>query len=147
MIEITPLMRELLDKALADGVPCLVGTASKAGHPQISPKGSVAAFDGKTLCYWERSFRSSLAQLEENPRVVVYYRNGARMKEMPDFRGATLRFHGVARVVKDGPEREKAWGLTNKPEQEKDPEKKGVAILIDLDLIEDLSGAVVMKRD
>ena len=43
MIKITPVMKDLLDKALADGTPCLIGTASKDGHPQISPKGSVAA--------------------------------------------------------------------------------------------------------
>ena len=59
MIKITPVMKELLDKALADGTPCLIGTASKDGHPQISPKGSVAVFDDNTLCYWERSHRSS----------------------------------------------------------------------------------------
>ena len=44
MIKITPVMKELLDKALADGTPCLIGTADKAGHPQISPKGSVAVY-------------------------------------------------------------------------------------------------------
>ena len=39
MIKMTPLMKELLDKALEDGTPCLIGTASKDGRPQISPKG------------------------------------------------------------------------------------------------------------
>lgn len=43
--------------------------------------------------------------------------------------------------------RERVWELTIRAEQEKDPERKGVAILIDVDLIEELSGAVVMKRD
>ena len=62
MIKITPVMKDLLDKALADGTPCLIGTASKDGHPQISPKGSVAVFDDDTLCYWERSHRSSQAR-------------------------------------------------------------------------------------
>ena len=75
MIKITPVMKDLLDKALADGTPCLIGTASKDGHPQISPKGSVAVFDDNTLCYWERSHRSSQARLGENPNVMVYYRN------------------------------------------------------------------------
>jgi hypothetical protein len=27
MIKITPVMKDLLDKALADGTPCLIGTA------------------------------------------------------------------------------------------------------------------------
>ncbi|CAN0016298.1 unnamed protein product [Phaeothamnion confervicola] len=146
MIEMTPLMRDLLAKALADGVPCLIGTATKAGHPQISPKGSVAVFDAKTLCYWERSFRSALAAVRDNPRVVVYYRNAARTAEIP-YRAAAIRFHGAARIVESGPERDRAWELTNREEQLKDPDEKGVAILIDVDRIEELSGAVIMQRD
>jgi predicted pyridoxine 5'-phosphate oxidase superfamily flavin-nucleotide-binding protein len=146
MIKITPLMRDLLAKALEDGTPCLVGTASRDGRPQISPKGSVAVYDDQTLCYWERSHRSSQARLGENPRVVVYYRNPARAKENP-YRSSAIRFHGTARIVTNGPERERAWELTNHEEQSKDPEKKGAAVLIDVDLIEELSGNVIMKRD
>jgi hypothetical protein len=146
MIVMTSLMGELLDKALADGTPCLLGTASKDGRPQISPKGSVAVFDEQHLCFWERSFRSVQTNLKENPKVVIYYRNAARAKEMP-FRGAALRFHGTAQIVSDERTRDRVWELTVPAEQEKDPEKKGYAVLIDVELIEELSGAVVMKRD
>ena len=121
MIKITPVMKDLLDKALADGTPCLIGTASKDGHPQISPKGSVAVYDDHTLCYWERSHRTSQQRIGENPHVTVYYRNPAR-KENP-YRASCIRFHGKARLVANGPERDKAWTLTNHEEQSKDPEK------------------------
>jgi predicted pyridoxine 5'-phosphate oxidase superfamily flavin-nucleotide-binding protein len=145
MIKMTPLMKDLLDAALADGTPCLVGTASKDGRPQISPKGSVTVFDDHTLCYWERSHRSSQARIGENANVMVYYRNPAR-KENP-YRAGCIRFHGRARLVASGPEREKAWSLTNHEEQSKDPEKKGAAVLIDLDLIEQIDSKVIMQRD
>jgi predicted pyridoxine 5'-phosphate oxidase superfamily flavin-nucleotide-binding protein len=145
MIKITPVMRELLDKALEDGTPCLIGTASRDGHPQISPKGSVAVFDDQTLCYWERSHRTSQTRIGENPRVVVYYRNPAR-KENP-YRASCIRFHGKARIVLSGPERDKAWELTNQEEQSEDPEKKGAAVLIALDLIEQIDSKVIMQRD
>jgi predicted pyridoxine 5'-phosphate oxidase superfamily flavin-nucleotide-binding protein len=145
MIKITPVMRDLLDNALEDGTPCLIGTASKDGHPQISPKGSVAVFDDRTLCYWERSHRTSQARIGENPRVVVYYRNPAR-KENP-YRASCIRFYGRARIVTGGLERDKAWELTNHEEQSKDPEKKGAAVLIDLDLIEQIDSKVIMRRD
>ena len=93
MIKITPVMKDLLDKALADGTPCLIGTASKDGHPQISPKGSVAVFDDSTLCYWERSHRSSQKRLGENPNVMVYYRNprGRRIPIAPAASASTAR--------------------------------------------------------
>ena len=145
MIKLTPLMADLLAAALADGVPCLVGTASKDGRPQISPKGSLAVFDERTLCYWERSHRSSQSRLAENPRVVVYYRNARRASEIP-YRSAAMRFHGTARIVESGAERDRAWALTNAEEQGKDPERKGVAVLIDVDLVEELSGAPIMSR-
>jgi len=145
MINIPPQIGELLDKALADGVPCLVGTATKDGDPQISPKGSVARYDGHTLSYWERSNRSAVAHIKENPRVVVYFRNAGRASEMPDYPGAALRFHGKARIA-DGPgEREKVWDLTIPAEQERDKEKKGVGVLIDVERVELLSGKAVME--
>ena len=146
MIKITNIIRELLSKALPDGAPCLVGTASKDGHPQISPKGSLAVFDDRTLCYWERSHRSSLAHIEANGRVVVYYRNAARAAENP-YRSSAIRFHGAARILRGGPERERAWELTNTEERDKDPKKNGFAVLIDVDLIEELTGNVIMKQD
>ena len=145
MIKMTSLMKELLDKALADGTPCLVGTASKEGRPQISPKGSVTVFSDDTLCYWERSHRSSQKRIAENPFVTVYYRNPAR-KENP-YRAGCIRFHGKARLVTGGTERDKAWGLTNHEEQSKDPERKGAAMLIELDLIEQIDSTVIMKKD
>ena len=146
MVKMTALMRDLLARATDDGVPCLVGTASNSGYPQISPKGSVAVFDERTLSFWERSFRSAAAAIRENPRVVVYYRNAARTAEIP-YRSAAMRFHGTARIVESGPERERAWALTIPFEQERDPERKGVAVLIDVERIEELSGAVIMARD
>ena len=145
MIKITPVMTELLDKALADGTPCLIGTASNEGRPQISPKGSVAVFSDDMLCYWERSHSSSPKRIAENPFVTVYYRNPAR-KENP-YRASCIRFHGKARIVTGGPDWEKAWSLTNHEEQSKDPERKGAAVLIELDLIEQIDSTVIMKKD
>lgn len=145
MINMTDQMRNLLQTALDDGTPCLLGTATKDGRPQISPKGSMAVFDGDTLSYWERSHRTAAANIGENPRVVVFYRNAARSAEIP-YRGATIRFHGSARVVAEGPERERAWELAGAVERSRDPEKKGVAVLIKVDRIEELSGAVIMER-
>ena len=144
MISMTDKMSELLDAALADGTVSLLGTATKDGDPQISPKGSIAVFDPQTLSYWERSYRSSVAHLRENPKVVVYYRNAAKASDWP---GGTLRFHGRARVVEDPALRESVWQRTIQAEKEKDPEKKGFAVLIDVDRIELLNGNVVMQRD
>jgi predicted pyridoxine 5'-phosphate oxidase superfamily flavin-nucleotide-binding protein len=141
MIAMTPEMSEQLDSALADGTPCLLGTATKDGAPQISPKGSVAVFDPQTLSIWERALRSALRRIEENPQVVVYYRNSAKPGR------PTYRFHGRARIADDAALRERVWERTIQREKDSDPEKKGVAVLIDVELIEDLNGRVIMQRD
>ena len=92
-------------------------------------------------------FRSGFVveRLGENPNVMVYYRNAAR-KENP-YRAGCIRFHGKARVVTSGPDRDRAWDLTNHEEQSKDPDKKGAAVIIELDLIEQIDGSVIMKKD
>lgn len=144
MIKLTDQIRDALGSALADGTPCLVGTASKDGWPQISPKGSVVAFNDDTLAYWERSNRSSLNRLKENAHVAIYYRNPGKAK---DFRGGVMRFYGDAELVTAGPDRDKVWDLIPEAERKPDPEKKGAAVLVRLKSVEEISGNVVMKRD
>ena len=139
MIELTDEMKELLETALADRMTCLVGTASKDGRPQISPKGSVMVFDKETLAYWERSLRSALDNVAENAHVVIYYNNpGKRVR---------WRFYGTATVHESGPIRDEVMSRTVQAELDRDPERKGVAVTVRVDLINELSGNVVQQRD
>lgn len=145
MIQITQTIRDLLKSALEDGTPCLLGTATKDGRPQISPKGSIVVFSDDSLCYWERSNRSAAKRVLENPHVAVFYRNAAKAGK--DFRGGVVRFYGDATVLNDGADREKVWTLIPEAERRPDPEKKGSAVVIKLSSIEEMSGNVIMKRD
>jgi predicted pyridoxine 5'-phosphate oxidase superfamily flavin-nucleotide-binding protein len=145
MIQITQTIRDLLSSALEDGTPCLLGTATKDGRPQISPKGSIVVFSDDSLCYWERSNRSAAKRVLENPHVAVFYRNAAKAGK--EFRGGVVRFYGDATVLNDGADREKVWSLIPEAERRPDPEKKGSAVVIKLSSIEEMSGNVIMKRD
>ena len=139
MIEITGEMRELINSALGDRVPCVLGTASKDGHPQISLKGSMMVYDGETLAYWERAKRSALENVIENPRVVIFYRN--REKRV------NWRFHGTTTVYESGPIRDEVMNRTVKAELDRDPERQGIAILVRVEKITELSGRVLQQRD
>ena len=130
-ISITSEMRQKITNALADGCPCFVGTASADGRPQISMRGSVAVYDDKTLCWWERGMRSSVDNIDENPQVVIFYQNSAER--------IRWRFHGRVTLHASGTERERAMGLTPKAEMDRDPERKGVAALV---RVETISGAI-----
>ena len=146
MIKLTPLMKELLWTALADGHVALLGTVQSDGTPQISPKGSLAVFDDTTISFWERSHRSTEKSLAHGARVCVYYRNPAKMKEIP-YGGGTIRFYGNARIITDPAIREKIWENTVPAEQERDKDKTGVGVLIDIDRVEELSGKLIMDKN
>ena len=139
MINITDDMRQLIDNALTDRESCVLGTASKDGRPQISMKGSVMVYDPQTLAYWERSKRSALENVSENPQVVIFYRN-------PEKR-INWRFYGIAIVYDQGPVREAVMNRTVKAELDRDPERQGVAVLVRLDRITDLAGNVLQQKE
>ena len=136
-ISINGEMRQRINGALADGYPCLVGTASPDGKPQISIRGSVAVFNEGTLCWWERSMRSSVDNLDENPQAVIFYRNGGERIHW--------RFHGRVTLHESGAIRERAMGLTPAAELNRDPERIGVAALLHVESVTELSGNVLQS--
>ena len=139
MINIGDEMRELIDNAQADGVSCVLGTASRDGQPQISMKGSVLVYDHETLAYWERSKRSAMDNVGENPKVVILYRNPGKQ--------INWRFYGTASIHEEGPIREEVMSRTVQAELDRDPERQGAKVLVRLDTIGELSGNVLQQRD
>jgi predicted pyridoxine 5'-phosphate oxidase superfamily flavin-nucleotide-binding protein len=144
MIKMTDDMRELVNKALADNMACLVSTIGEDGYPNVGPKGSVLVYDDETLAYWERSHRSALAGVRKNPKMMVYYRNPGAQGRVPP--GGAWRFYGRAEVHEQGPIREKVKSMVVKAELDKDPENKGIAVLIHVDKIADLASRIIQSR-
>ena len=138
MIDMTGEMKELVDRALADGLSCTLGTADRDGQPQLSLKGSVMVYDSETLAYWERTKRSALENVAENPKVVILYNNPAER--------IRWRFYGTAVVHESGPVREEVMSRTVQGELDRDPERLGVAVLVKVNKIAELSGNVLQER-
>ena len=131
--------REHVDSALANRRACIIATASRDGQPDLGPKGSMMVFDAEHLAYWERMRRETLRNLEENPRVVVYYAD-------PESR-TYWRFYGTANVHKDGPIRERIMARTVQAELDRDPERLGYGVLVRVDRIATLGGKVLQERE
>jgi len=55
-------------------------------------------------------------------------------------KGGIARFYGTATVVKSGPHYDAVWAKLVQPEKDRDPEKKGYAVLIKVERAEDLEG-------
>lgn len=138
MIEMTDEMKELVDRNHADGWDCTVGTVDKDGQPQLSLKGSVMVYDSETLAYWERAKRTALDNVATNPKVTVLYNN------MTD--RIRWRFYGNAEVHEAGAIRDDVMSRTVEAELERDPERTGVAVLIKVNKIAELSGLVLQER-
>ena len=77
MIKLTEEMKRLVNNAREDGFPCIVATASPDGTPNAGYIGTVLAVDDSTLVYRDRTRRMPLEHLEENPKVIVLFRNAA----------------------------------------------------------------------
>jgi predicted pyridoxine 5'-phosphate oxidase superfamily flavin-nucleotide-binding protein len=137
MINLTQQMRELIDPALAKGTPCLVATASKDGLPNLGYKGSVMVFDDDSLAYWERTHQGTLQNVEDNPNVMILFRD-------PSSRAA-WRFVGKATVYKAGPLRDQVMARTVPAELDRDPERKGYAVIVKVDKVLPLAGQTPMQ--
>lgn len=140
MIKLTPQMREEIDPALANGCSCLVATVSQDGLPNVGFKGSVMVFDDESLAYWERTLQGTMANVENNPSVMILFRN-------PTTRAA-WRFVGKATAHQSGAWREQVMARTVPAELERDPERKGYAVIVKVDKILPLSGQTpIQSRD
>ena len=137
-IELTEQMTRAVNEALSDRAPCLVATASADGVPDVSYRGSMLAFDGEHLAFWERVKGETLANLEENPTVCVYYRN-------PQTR-LNWRFYGTTQILRDGEVRERIMERVHPFELGQDPERLGYAVLIRVDRIR-AGSETIMSRD
>lgn len=95
-------------------------------------------FDDESLAYWERTKRQHLKNVTANPKVVVLFRDGKTK--------VAWRFHGIATVHDSGPVWEQVMARTVPAELEKDPERKGAAVVIKLDKVTNMGGQVLQSR-
>jgi nitroreductase len=96
-------------------------------------------FDAQHLAYWDRVHGRQQEHVGENPHVVVFYRDAPRRN--------TWRFYGQAAVYPEGPIREQVMGRVVQRELDRDPERKGAAVLVRIDLVMTLGGQVLQQRD
>lgn len=120
---------------------CLVGTVLPNGFAQITPRGSTMVLDDEHLALWERGRGSTTENLKDGSKVTVYFRKPSLRADGVLPLGGIARFYGTAEVHRSGPAYEEVWRRLVQPEKDRDPERKGFAVLIRVERAEDLSGA------
>jgi hypothetical protein len=130
--------QEPLNKAFEEGKTCILASADATGQPDIAFKGSMMIFDEDHMAWWERSLAEQIAQVEENPKVVIHYYNR-------DLR-LNLRFYGVATLHREGPTKDAIYAKVIPQEKEKDPEHQGFAVSVQVNRVRAGSNTV-QERD
>lgn len=139
MATIPKVLHEHINTAFPANV-CLVGTVQPNGFAQISPRGSTMVYDDQHLALWERGKGSTNSMLKDGAKVTVYLRKPQLRESGVLPKGGIARFYGTARVLRSGPAYEEVWQRLVQPEKDRDPDKKGYAVLIAVERAEDLDG-------
>ena len=139
MAVIPKLLHEHINTAFPANVT-LVGSVLPDGYAQVTPRGSTMVYDDEHLALWERGKGSTNAQLRDGTKLTVFLRKPALREAGVLPKGGVARFYGAARVHKSGPVYDEVWKRLIQPEKDRDPERKGFAVLIKVERAEDLDG-------
>ena len=139
MAVIPKLLHEHINTAFPANVT-LVGSVLPDGYAQVTPRGSTMVYDDEHLALWERGKGSTNAQLHDGTKLTVFLRKPALREAGVLPKGGVARFYGAARVHKSGPVYDEVWKRLIQPEKDRDPERKGFAVLIKVERAEDLDG-------
>jgi hypothetical protein len=142
MATIPKTLQEHINTAFPEHV-CLVGTVLPDGFAQITPRGSTMVYDDQHLALWERGKGSTTGHLHDGSKVTVYFRKPQLRADGVLPKGGIARFYGSAAIHKSGTAYEEVWRRLVQPEKDRDPDKKGFAVLISVERAEDLDGAAL----
>ena len=136
-VRLTREMADALRGAMAAVRPAQVATAGASGMPDVAFKGSIMVLDDDHIAFWERAHGTTLKNLQENPQAAVLFWNPAARQ--------AFKFFGEAELVASGSRRMEVLGKTIQLELDRDPERKGVAVIIRVDKVVQM-GQVTMER-
>lgn len=138
MIDLTKYA-ENVDAALEQGKPCILATVAPDGMPDLGLKGSVLVFDKDHLAYWERTGGQHFTNVRSGSKVAVLYINFAAQ--------AYWRFFGEAEMHDSGDLRDRVMAKVVKPELDRDPERKGSAVVVRVDKVIEGFGGETSTRE
>ncbi len=127
-IDLTGEIAAAIDGAALRGHQLALAYVREDGSPSVSFRGSTYVRSPTELAIWARKRDGGLAAaIVDRPRVslVFFEMNG------PGARYLTIE--GRARVAPDLDD--EVYGAIIEPERRQDPEKKGVAVIVDVDSV------------
>ena len=127
------LNRRISEAYVPNDWPIVVAYVDPEGRPGVSYRGSLVVVSESQLGFWARNGEGGTASaLGENPNFTALYREPS-----PDHGRsmAVVTFRGKAHIETAGHLRDQVWEMMPQRERESDAEKKGVAVIIDLESV------------
>jgi hypothetical protein len=124
---LTQEIKDLVNGSLESGNPILLAVVDAQNRPVVSFRGSTQVHSNDQLGLWARNASGgTIEAIKHNPNVALMYRSAT----IP-----LLKFEGRARVVTDAAERDAVFNAAPQREKDGDPERKGTAIVVELDTV------------
>jgi len=133
-------MKSAVDSAFGTGKPLAISYVDESGAPQLSYRGSTQAFSDTQLAIWVRNPDGRILEsIAKNPAVALIYGN------FDPTNRSFMIFRGRAHIDGSEAARRQVYERAHEFERNQDKERKGVAILIDLDSVEGFFGGARLK--
>jgi hypothetical protein len=136
-------LKDLINSAFDRGKYISVAYVSLDGRPELSFRGSVQAYSDNQLAIWVRNPEGGLNRaIGKNPSLALLYGDVT-----PESR-AIITFRGRGRIDKSNDVRRTVYNNAAAGERERDRERKGDALIIDLDSVDGFfpEGMLKMRR-
>jgi hypothetical protein len=140
-IRLTDEIKGWINNAYVNQTPMVIVYVDGNGQPSMSFRGTIQAYSDTQLAFWARGAGNIQSNLKDRPQVTIWYRDPAAR--------TTLQFRGRARLTEDQGDRDRIFDNSPTAEQAADPDRKGLAFIVDLDSVDGrtAAGPVTMRAD
>ena len=139
-LKLSPEMKHAINTAFESGRAVSFSYVDALGAPHLSYRGSTQAYSDTQLAIWVRNPEGLLLpSVKKNPAVALIYGNFD-----PTQRGFMM-FRGRARVDDNADVRRRVYEGAHEFERSQDKDRKGVALIIDLESVEGFFGGARLK--
>lgn len=127
-LQLSDEIKGWVNNAYENRTPMVVVYVDTDGQPSMSMRGTVQAWSDTQLALWARGTGNIQNNITDRPQMTLWYRDPAAR--------TTLQFRGSARITEDPEHRTQIFDSSPAAEQAADPERKGIAIIVDLERVD-----------
>jgi len=138
-LKLSEEMKKAINTAFERMKPVVISYIEN-GAPKLSFRGSTQAYSDTSLAIWVRMPDGPILDgIKKNPAVALIY--GDFRTDGRDF----MIFRGKARIDKSEVARRRVYESAHVYEQGQDKDRKGNAVIVDLDSVEGFFGGALLK--